>query len=102
MCIGSAGSPLNPPPEETNPAQGERDTEGESSSTMRMRQLLLTMLLITGVATGGVLPAPATDPLRAGAGVADITPENGRNFVGYVRPDIAADGVALRLFAHAL
>lgn len=69
---------------------------------MRMRQLLLTMLLITGVATGGVLPAPATDPLRAGAGVADITPENGRNFFGYVRPDIAADGVALRLFAHAL
>jgi neutral ceramidase len=40
--------------------------------------------------------------LTAGAARADITPENGDEFFGYVRPDIHAEGVALRLFAHAL
>jgi neutral ceramidase len=40
--------------------------------------------------------------LTAGAASRDITPDNGGEFFGYVRPDIRADGVSLRLFAHAL
>lgn len=40
--------------------------------------------------------------LTAGAARADITPETGRSFQGYVRPDIRAEGVATRLFARAL
>jgi neutral ceramidase len=40
--------------------------------------------------------------LTAGAASRDITPANGGEFFGYVRPDIRADGVSLRLFAHAL
>jgi neutral ceramidase len=43
-----------------------------------------------------------TGTLVAGAAVADITPELGGKFFGYVRPDIHAEGVALRLHAHAL
>ena len=49
------------------------------------------------------LQAPATvAPLRAGVGVADLTPELGGTFFGYVRPDRFANGVAVRLFARAL
>jgi neutral ceramidase len=44
----------------------------------------------------------ADGPLTAGAASRDITPANGGEFFGYVRPDIRADGVSLRLFAHAL
>ncbi|TMK80803.1 MAG: hypothetical protein E6G46_08830 [Actinobacteria bacterium] len=40
--------------------------------------------------------------LEAGVGVADITPDLGRNFDGYVRPDILAKGVATRLWARTL
>jgi neutral ceramidase len=40
--------------------------------------------------------------LRAGAASRDITPGLGGDFFGYVRPDIRARGVALRLNAHAL
>jgi len=40
--------------------------------------------------------------LRAGAASRDITPGLGGDFFGYVRPDIRARGVALRLSAHAL
>jgi neutral ceramidase len=40
--------------------------------------------------------------LRAGAASRDITPELRGDFFGYVRPDLRARGVALRLFAHAL
>ena len=40
--------------------------------------------------------------LLAGAAAADITPELGGEFFGYVRPDIHAEGVALRLHAYAL
>jgi neutral ceramidase len=40
--------------------------------------------------------------LTAGAARRDLTPANGGEFFGYVRPDFRADGVALRLFAHAL
>jgi neutral ceramidase len=67
--------------------------------------------LLKGAAAGAVLAAlpglrlaaHATGlGLTAGAARADITPENGDEFFGYVRPDIHAEGVALRLFAHAL
>ena len=44
----------------------------------------------------------ATGTLLAGAAAADITPELGGEFFGYVRPDIHAEGVALRLHAYAL
>lgn len=45
-----------------------------------------------------------TDETGLTAGVArrDITPEMGRGFQGYVRPDMRADGVAIRPFARAL
>jgi neutral ceramidase len=67
--------------------------------------------LLKGAAAGAVLaslprlhlPARAAGlGLTAGAAKADITPGNGGEFFGYVRPDMRADGVALRLFAHAL
>jgi neutral ceramidase len=67
--------------------------------------------LLKGVAAGALLatlpgvrlPARAAGlGLTAGTGRADITPGNGGEFFGYVRPDMRADGVALRLFAHAL
>lgn len=40
--------------------------------------------------------------LRAGAASRDITPDLKGDFFGYVRPDLRARGVALRLHAHAL
>lgn len=40
--------------------------------------------------------------LRAGASSVDITPENGRTFQGYVRPDISARGVSQRLQTNVL
>jgi neutral ceramidase len=40
--------------------------------------------------------------LTAGVASRDITPELRGDFFGYVRPDLRARGVALRLFAHAL
>jgi neutral ceramidase len=40
--------------------------------------------------------------LRAGAASRDITPELRGDFFGYVRPDLRARGVALRLNAHVL
>jgi neutral ceramidase len=40
--------------------------------------------------------------LQAGAASRDITPRLGGDFFGYVRPDLRARGVALRLHAHAL
>jgi neutral ceramidase len=40
--------------------------------------------------------------LRAGAASRDITPELRGDFFGYVRPDLRARGVSLRLHAHAL
>src|SRR2546430_16858049 len=44
----------------------------------------------------------ASSRCEAGVGVADITPDLGRNFDGYVRPDILATGVATRLWARTL
>ena len=49
-----------------------------------------------------LVAAAANGQLRAGVGVTDITPASGGEFFGYVRPDIRADGVALRLTARAL
>ena len=46
--------------------------------------------------------AAAQGRLLAGVGVTDITPASGGEFFGYVRPDIRADGVALRLTARTL
>ena len=40
--------------------------------------------------------------LRAGGASRDITPDLKGDFFGYVRPDLRARGVALRLHAHAL
>lgn len=40
--------------------------------------------------------------LTAGVARQDITPDLGRAFQGYVRPDLRADGVAIRPFARAL
>ena len=49
------------------------------------------------------MPADAPgSTLRAGAARRDITPDNGGEFFGYARPDKLAEGVAIRLFAHAL
>jgi neutral ceramidase len=40
--------------------------------------------------------------LTAGVARVDITPDTGRSFQGYVRPDMRAEGVGIRLFARAL
>lgn len=40
--------------------------------------------------------------ITAGVGSADITPETGKPFQGYVRPDIRSEGVGTRLFVNAL
>lgn len=61
----------------------------------------LTAGLASGTATGKS-GADAGGPLTAGVAKRDITPDNGGSFFGYVRPDIRAEGVAIRLFAHAL
>ena len=47
--------------------------------------------------------ADSTDAdLTAGAARRDVTPDTGRAFQGYVRPDMRAEGVAIRCFARAL
>jgi neutral ceramidase len=61
----------------------------------------LTAGLASGTAAGETT-ADAGGPLTAGVAKRDITPENGGSFFGYVRPDIRAEGVAIRLSAHAL
>ncbi|MDZ7731235.1 MAG: neutral/alkaline non-lysosomal ceramidase N-terminal domain-containing protein [Natrialbaceae archaeon] len=43
-----------------------------------------------------------TEELTAGVARRDITPETGHGFQGYVRPDMRAEGVGIRLFARAL
>ena len=58
--------------------------------------MLFTMLAAAGAA------ADATAALRAGAAVADITPQNGGTTLGFVRPDITVKGVRTRLTARAL
>lgn len=76
------------------------------STLTRRRFLQHTGTLTAAVTAASALPRfPARAAglgLTAGAARRDITPDNGGNFFGYVRPDMIADGVALRLFAHAL
>jgi neutral ceramidase len=49
------------------------------------------------------LAARAAGPgLTAGAASTDITPANGGEMFGYVRPDMRVEGVSIRLQAHAL
>ena len=70
---------------------------------LERRRFLQAAAVAGGAAALTSVPASAAPgDLRAGAARRDITPENGDEFFGYVRPDIRADGVAIRLFAHAL
>lgn len=62
--------------------------------------------LAAAAATLAILAAgPASAdaaPLRAGAASFDITPPNGGTTLGYVRPDVAVEGVHTRLTGRAL
>lgn len=64
---------------------------------MRFAVMALLTLLVAASAS-----ADASAALRAGAAVADITPENGGTTLGFVRPDITVKGVRTRLTARAL
>ncbi|MEJ7893201.1 MAG: neutral/alkaline non-lysosomal ceramidase N-terminal domain-containing protein [Solirubrobacteraceae bacterium] len=66
------------------------------------RLLILSVLLVAGpVATAP--PASAAAPLRAGAGMTDITPpRTGYYLGGWTRADRLAEGVSSRLMASAL
>lgn len=48
------------------------------------------------------LPQAATAALEAGAARVDITPPNGGMTLGFVRPDIAVEGVHTRLTGRVL
>jgi neutral ceramidase len=69
-----------------------------------VRPALLTAAVL--VAAGLTVPVVATaapaPPLKAGAAVVDITPRLGGTTLGYVRPDMAVDGVHTRLTGRAL
>ena len=69
-----------------------------------MRPALLTAAVL--VAAGLTVPVVATaapaPTLRAGAAQVDITPKLGGTTLGYVRPDMAVDGVHTRLTGRAL
>ncbi len=70
-----------------------------------MRRLLLSAaLLLAGGLSVPVASAdsPPAGALRAGAAQVDITPRLGGNTLGYVRPDMAVDGVHTRLTGRAL
>lgn len=63
----------------------------------------LALLLLLGLVGGLVaLSPPARTGLRAGVATVDITPVLGSTMLGYVRPDIATDGVHTRLTGRAL
>lgn len=70
---------------------------------LNRRRFLQTSTLV-GPAAGlaSISVAAEEGDLTAGAARRDITPENGRTFGGYVRPEIFAEGVAIRLFTQAL
>lgn len=67
-----------------------------------MRRVLLTVLLLAGVLTVPWTTASAAPVLEAGAASVDITPRLGGTTLGYVRPDMAVDGVHTRLNGRAL
>lgn len=68
-----------------------------------MRRVLLTvLLLLAGVLSVPVTAATAVPALEAGAASVDITPRLGGTTLGYVRPDMAVDGVHTRLTGRAL
>jgi neutral ceramidase len=61
------------------------------------------LLAVTSLLAIFAAPAPANAaPLRAGAASFDITPANGGTTLGYVRPDVAVEGVHTRLTGRAL
>ncbi|WP_336002175.1 neutral/alkaline non-lysosomal ceramidase N-terminal domain-containing protein [Halorientalis halophila] len=90
------------------PGSGAPDRRGAergvSNTLDRRRFVQATALagLATGLASGESGSATSGGALTASAARRDITPENGGSFFGYVRPDMRAEGVAIRLFAHAL
>ena len=59
-------------------------------------------MLRAAVVVACLLASTAEARLLAGVAQTDLTPASGGEFFGYVRPDIRADGVALRLTARAL
>ena len=67
-----------------------------------MRRVLLSALLLTGVAVVPLATAEPAPVLQAGAAAVDITPRLGGTTLGYVRPDMAVDGVHTRLMGRAL
>jgi neutral ceramidase len=70
---------------------------------LNRRRFLQTSTLASSATVLASLPVAASDGgLTAGVAKRDITPENGRTFEGYVRPEIYAEGVAIRLFTQAL
>lgn len=58
--------------------------------------------LVPVLAVLALAPAASGAQLRAGVGIADITPENGGTTLGFVRPDIMVKGVHTRLMGRAL
>ena len=68
-------------------------------SIARVNMLVVAICTVTGLA----LPSDAAaGKLRAGVASFDITPPTGGTTLGYVRPDIAVEGVHTRLTGNAL
>ena len=70
-----------------------------------MRRALITAALLLAGGLSVPLATAASTPageLRAGAAQVDITPKLGGTTLGYVRPDMAVDGVHTRLTGRAL
>ncbi|HEV2686521.1 MAG TPA: neutral/alkaline non-lysosomal ceramidase N-terminal domain-containing protein [Actinomycetota bacterium] len=69
---------------------------------MRTLLVIISLLAATFSSASGLRRQVSPATFEAGVGVADITPDLGRNFDGYVRPDILAHGIATRLWARTL
>jgi hypothetical protein len=68
------------------------------ATTMR-----LLKIIPASVAALALMSTPAgAAELRAGVGMADITPENGGTTLGFVRPDIMVKGIHTRLMGRVL
>ena len=65
------------------------------------RSIAIAFALVTAALVASPSPA-AAGKLRAGVAAFDITPANGGTTLGYVRPDIAVEGVHTRLTGRAL